>query len=386
MRLQVSNRPNRTARKVKNIKKTEHSIGVDLGGTDIKAGLVSSVGDISCRVVVPTDVETGGPKVVASRIAEAVRQVLVEAETQDGNSHQPSVSISRQKEPTATLANSRRFPTAGSHSCKIGVGLGSPGLIIAETGVVHFSPNFPGWSDIPLVTYVNAELAKLQTPKKYKPVLRGMDNDVNAMTLGELHHGAGVGYNNLVALTLGTGVGGGVVIDGEVYHGSQNTAGELGHTVVEPDGRYCGCGNQGCLEAYAGAKNIVERIQEKIATGRNTTLATATNTGTTLTPRMIAEAAQAGDELAIEIFAETGRYIGIALTSIAHILNPQIAIIGGGIAEAGEKLLFEPIRTELSKRAMDIPAQMEIVKAHLGNDAGIVGAAMLALEVEKPAF
>ena len=307
----------------------------------------------------------------------------MKAETQDGNSHQP-LAISRQQEPTATLVNSRRFPTADSHSCEIGVGLGSPGLIIAETGVVHFSPNFPGWSDIPLVTYVNAELAKLQTPKKYKPVLRGMDNDVNAMTLGELHHGAGVGYNNLVALTLGTGVGGGVVIDGEVYHGSQNTAGELGHTVVEPDGRYCGCGNQGCLEAYAGAKNIVERIQEKIATGRSTALATATNAGTTLTPRMIAEAAQAGDELAIEIYAETGRYIGIALTSIAHILNPQIAIIGGGIAEAGEKLLFEPIRTELSKRAMDIPAQMEIVKAHLGNDAGIVGAAMLTLQSEKP--
>ena len=368
----------------------EHSIGVDLGGTDIKAGLVSSVGDISCRVVVPTDVETGGPKVVASRIAEAVRQVLVKAETQDGNSHQPSVSISHQQEPTATFANSRQ-PTADSHSCEIGVGLGAPGLIIAETGVVHFSPNFPGWSDIPLVTYVNEELAKLQssqnhTHKKYKPILRGMDNDVNAMTLGELHHGAGVGYNNLVALTLGTGVGGGVVIDGKVYHGSQNTAGELGHTVVEPNGRYCGCGNQGCLEAYAGAKNIVERIQEKIATGRSTTLGTAANAGAPLTPRMIAEAAQTGDELAIEIFAETGRYIGIALTSIAHILNPQIAIIGGGIAEAGEKLLFEPIRTELSKRAMDIPAQMKIVKAHLGNDAGIVGAAMLAFEDEKSVF
>ena len=341
--------------------KTEHSIGVDLGGTDIKAGLVSSTGDISCRVVVPTDVETGGPKVVASRIAEAVRQVLVKAETENGNSHQQE-------------------PTVDSHSCEIGVGLGSPGLIIAETGVVHFSPNFPGWSDIPLVTYVNAELAKLQPLKKYKPILRGMDNDVNAMTLGELHHGAGVGYNNLVALTLGTGVGGGVVINGMVYHGSQNTAGELGHTVVEPDGRYCGCGNQGCLEAYAGAKNIVERIQEKIVTGRSTILATVTNAGTALTPRMIAEAAQTGDELAIEIFAETGRYIGIALTSIAHILNPQIAIIGGGIAEAGEKLLFEPIRAELSKRAMDIPGQMKIVKAHLGNDAGIVGAAMLALE------
>lgn len=369
----VKNPLNRTARKVKNIEKMEHSIGVDLGGTDIKTGWVSSVGDISCRVVVPTDVETGGPKVIASRIAEAVRQVLVKAETE--GIYATSRSDSEEPPPNRAHASETHDEVR-----EIGVGLGSPGLIIAETGVVHFSPNFPGWSDIPLVNYVNAELAKLQPFKKYKPILRGMDNDVNAMTLGELHHGAGVGYKNLVALTLGTGVGGGVVIDGEVYHGSQNTAGELGHTVVQPDGRYCGCGNQGCLEAYAGAKNIVERVQEKIATGCSTTLTTATNAGTTLTPRMIAEAAQAGDELAIEIFAETGRYIGIALTSIAHILNPEIAIIGGGIAEAGEELLFEPIRAELSKRAMDIPAQMKIVKAHLGNDAGIVGAAMLALE------
>ena len=347
----------------------KYSIGVDLGGTDIKAGLVSSDGDISCRVVLPTDVEVGGPKVVAARIAEAVRQVLVKAEA-------AGVEVI---------------------SDEIGVGLGAPGLIIAETGVIHFSPNFPGWTDIPLVDYVNAELAKLHPPKgdvecnsqaytneKWKPILKGMDNDVNAMTLGELRHGAGVGYKSIVALTLGTGVGGGVVIDGQVYHGSQNTAGELGHTVVEPNGRYCGCGNQGCLEAYAGAKNIVERTKEKIKTRRSTILASTTMDGVSLTPRKISEAAQVGDQIAVEIFAETGRYIGIALTSIAHILNPQIAIIGGGIAEAGEELLFEPIRAELSKRAMDIPARMKVVKAHLGNDAGIVGSAMLALESEKP--
>ena len=369
--------------------KTKYSIGVDLGGTDIKAGLVSSAGDISCRVVVSTDVEIGGPKVVAERIAEAVRQVLAKVET-------AGIDIrSKKSEGTkqSSLSSARESETDDA-ACEISVGLGSPGLIIAETGVVHFSPNFPGWSDIPLVNYVNTELAKLHIPKHavktdkhktYKPILRGMDNDVNAMTLGELHYGAGVGYKSLVALTLGTGVGGGVVIDGKVYHGSQNTAGELGHTVVEPDGRYCGCGNQGCLEAYAGAKNIVERIQNKIDAGRSSSLSAAAKDGSALTPRTIAEAAQAGDELAIEIFAETGRYIGIALTSIAHILNPQIAIIGGGIAEAGEKLLFTPIRTELSKRAMDIPAQMKIVKAHLGNDAGIVGAAMLAREGKKPA-
>ena len=360
----------------------EYSIGVDLGGTDIKAGLVSSTGDISCRVVLATDVEVGGPKVIATRIAEAVRQVLVKVETQ--NPHVIS------KLDRALESSSSRNKESKNHTdtSEIWVGLGAPGLIIAETGVVHFSPNFPGWTDIPLVSYVNTELAKLQThgSKKYKLILKSMDNDVNAMTLGELRHGAGVGYKNIAALTLGTGVGGGVVIDGEVYHGSQNTAGELGHTVVEPNGRYCGCGNQGCLEAYAGAKNIVERTQEKIDTGQQTILTKATKDGTTLTPRQIAEAAQTGDKIAMEIFAETGRYIGIALTSIAHILNPQIAIIGGGIADAGEKLLFQPIRMELSKRAMDIPARIKIVKAHLGNDAGIVGAAVLALESKESAL
>ena len=368
------------------IDQTRYSIGVDLGGTDIKAGLVSSTGDIFCRVMLPTDVETGGPKVVAARIAEAVRQVLVNVET-------TGIDLTSKKSDSRGFLLGRFFKVPSSRQSEIGVGLGAPGLIIAETGVVHFSPNFPGWSNIPLVTYVNTELAKLHpakrtqrtgTHQKHKPILRGMDNDVNAMTLGELHHGAGVGYESLVALTLGTGVGGGVVINSEVYHGSQNTAGELGHTVVEPNGRICGCGNPGCLEAYAGAKNIVERIQEKMEDGRSSSLATAIKDGVALTPRLIAAAAEVGDELAIEIFAETGRYIGIALTSIAHILNPQIAIIGGGIAEAGEQLLFQPIREELSKRAMDIPAQMKIVKAHLGNDAGIVGAAMLAMDSENP--
>ena len=316
----------------------KHSIGIDLGGTDIKAGLVSATGELSCQVVLPTHVDAG-PKAVALRIAEATREVLAKADEQR----------------TTDI---------------IGIGLGAPGLIIAETGVVHFSPNFPGWTDIPLVDDVKKALGIQSLPVF-------MDNDVNAMTLGELRHGAGVGYQSIVALTLGTGVGGGVVIDGQVYHGSRNTAGELGHTVVEPNGRYCGCGNQGCLEAYAGAKNIVERTQEKIAAGSNTKLTSE------LTPKRIAAAAHAGDSLAVEIFAETGVYIGIALTSIAHVLNPEVAIIGGGIAEAGESLLFEPIRHEFIRRAMDIPGMMKVVPATLGNRAGIVGAAMLAFAMGR---
>lgn len=334
-------------------KEMKYSIGIDLGGTDIKAGLVSAAGDISCRLVLPTRVDAG-PKGIAVRIAKAVRHVLAQAE-------QANVACT--------------IPSSPDDTNIIGIGLGAPGLIMAETGIVHFSPNFPGWTDIPLVDYVNTALVSRDSELAPIEIPIFMDNDVNAMALGELYHGAGVGYRNIVALTLGTGVGGGVVIDGQVYHGSRNTAGELGHTVVEPNGRYCSCGNQGCLEAYAGAKNIVERTQQKMEMGLSTILA---KDKSALTPQRIAAAAQAGDRAAMEIFAETGRYIGIALTSIAHILNPEIAIIGGGIAAAGEKLLFEPIRGEFIKRTMDIPAHMEIVPAALGNDAGIVGAAMLA--------
>lgn len=312
----------------------KYSIGIDLGGTDIKAGLLAADGKLSCRIIVPTRVDEGA-KAIAARIAQTIYQVIEAAEK-------------------------------GEKKEIIGIGLGAPGLIIADSGIIHFSPNFPGWSDIPLLDYVNAELDDLDLPLY-------IDNDVNVMVLGELHHGAGIGYENVVALTLGTGVGGGVVIDRKVYHGSWNTAGELGHTVVQPNGRKCGCGNHGCLEAYAGARHIVERTQQQIADGRKTCLDPEV-----LTPKQIAEAATSGDKLALDIFLETGKYIGIALTSIAHILNPQIAIIGGGIAAAGENLLFQHIREEFKKRAMDIPGGMQIVPAKLGNDAGLVGAAMLA--------
>ena len=318
----------------------KYSIGIDLGGTDIKAGLLGTDGKLSCRMVVSTCVNEGA-KAIAVRIAQTIQRVIT---TADKESHQSDDIKSE----------------------IIGIGLGAPGLIIAGSGVIHFSPNFPGWTDVPLLEYVSAELDGINIPLY-------IDNDVNVMVLGELHHGAGVGYENVVALTLGTGVGGGVVINRKVYHGSWNTAGELGHTVVQPNGRECGCGNHGCLEAYAGARHIVERTQEQIAKGRKTCL-----NPDGLTPKQIAQAASGGDKLAQDIFSETGRYIGVALTSIAHILNPQIAIIGGGIAAAGEDILFQHIRTEFAKRAMDIPGEMEIVPAKLGNDAGLVGAAMLA--------
>lgn len=317
-----------------------YSIGIDLGGTDIKAGLLSSDGKLLYRTVVSTRVNEGA-KAIAKRIAQTILQV-----------HSQIQSKSNQNQLTTDEV--------------VGIGLGAPGLILAESGIIHFSPNFPGWSDIPLLDYVAEELGSLMIPLY-------IDNDVNVMVLGELHHGAGKGYENIVGLTLGTGVGGGIVINRKVFHGSWNTAGELGHTIVQPNGRKCGCGNRGCLEAYAGARHIVQRTRQKIASGQKTCL-----NPDVLTPKQIAVAAETGDKLAQEIFAETGKYIGIALTSIAHILNPEIAIIGGGISAAGENLLFQHIREEFRKRTMGIPSQMEIVPAKLGNNAGLIGAAMLA--------
>ncbi len=315
----------------------KYSIGIDLGGTDIKAGLVSTDGTLVSRLQSSTRANEG-PKAVATRIAKIIRQIITEA---GGEEIQAKL---------------------------IGIGLGAPGLVIPEDGIVHFSPNFPGWHEIPLLAYLSSALTDLEGVPLF------IDNDVNVMALGELHHGAGRGYENLVTLTLGTGVGGGIVINREVYHGSRHAAGEVGHAIVEPTGRQCGCGNQGCLEAYAGAQHIVERTLQKITEENLQTSLNSEN----LTPKQIAEAATAGDKLARDIFAETGRYIGIALTSIAHILNPQIAIIGGGIAAAGEDLLFQHIRAEFRKRAIDIPGTMEIVPAQLGTDAGFVGAATLA--------
>ncbi|MBM3215673.1 ROK family protein [Candidatus Poribacteria bacterium] len=316
----------------------KYALAVDLGGTYIKAGLVAQDGTMTHTRQVRTSADAGGA-VVGSQIAEVARAIFAES------------------------ALRRDI---------VGIGLGSPGLISADTGVIHFSPNFEGWTDIPLADYVKAELRELSS----LPVF--LENDVNAMTLGELTFGAGKGCRYLVGMTLGTGVGGGVVIDGKVYHGKTNMAGEIGHMTVLPDGRQCGCGNFGCLEAMVGTAGLIERTRAKMSAGARSRLLANIDD---LTPRMIADAAKEGDGVALDIFAETGRYIGIILGSIANLLNPEMAVIGGGISAAGEEILFRHIRDEARRRAMDTPADtMRIVPAALGNDAGMAGAATLAFQ------
>jgi glucokinase len=316
----------------------KYAIAVDLGGTFIKAGLVGEDGSMALTRQVPTSARSGGPA-VGGQIAGVAREIYAESERQE--------SI-------------------------VGIGLGSPGLINATDGVVHFSPNFEGWRDIPLVAYVKNALGDLRS----LPVF--IENDVNSMTLGEVTFGAAKRARYVVGMTLGTGVGGGIVIEGAVYHGASNTAGEIGHMTVVPDGRRCGCGNYGCLESLVGTAGLLERTRAKIQAGARSRLLANLDD---LTPRMIADAAKAGDSVALDIFAESGRYIGIVLGSIANLLNPEIAVIGGGISAAGEDILFRHIRDEVNRRAMDVPAQtMRVIPAALGNDAGMAGAATLVFQ------
>ncbi len=255
----------------------------------------------------------------------------------------------------------------------LGIGIGSPGVVDTDAGVVHLAPNLHDasgqpWRDVPIVDLVRKALGS-SAPRAIL-----LENDVNAMVLAESRYGAGRGASILVGVTLGTGVGGGIVVDGAVHRGASGTAGEIGHVTVVADGPRCGCGNDGCLEALVGTRGIERRARAAMAAGRETSLRDD------LTPLRIARAAEAGDPLAGELFEETGRYVGVVLAGVANLLNPDMVVIGGGVAAAGEDLLFTHIRDEVRRRAIDTAADaMRIAPAQLGNDAGLIGCAVLAL-------
>jgi glucokinase len=205
-----------------------------------------------------------------------------------------------------------------------------------------------------------------------------VDNDVNLMTLGELHYGAGKDAKNMVCLTLGTGVGGGIVIDGKLYRGSTLTAGEIGHIPINEKGPKCSCGSAGCLERYVGNRHIITLALRKLSGNKKSLiLALVNGNRANITPEIISKAAKVDDRLAIEIWQEVGRHIGIALTGVVNFLNPEKIIIGGGVAAAG-KVLFDSIRATVNERAMDVPKRgVKIVPAKLGNNAGLIGASIL---------
>ncbi|MEN3185628.1 MAG: ROK family protein [Atribacterota bacterium] len=314
-------------------------LGIDLGGTNTKIALVDKDGHVLERSVIPTR---------AMRKAEEVVEDIAE----EG------------------LELCKRFEERGFKVWAAGVGI--PGLFDWHSGVCHLLPNFPNkWKDVPIKAWLEKKLSL--------PV--AVINDVRSITLAEKRFGAGKEVNSMVMIAIGTGIGGGVVVNGNLYIGKDGGAGELGHITVEPQGVRCGCGNRGCLEAYASGPAMVAQALRALVQQNDTLIRDLVGDDLSrVNPKVIAEAAQKGDQVAIEIIERAGAYIGQALSCVCVTINPEMIVIGGGVALVGE-LLFESIRKGLKERLFMVPVEtIHFVPAELGMDAGVIGSATWARE------
>ena len=315
---------------------TRYVIGVDLGGTKISVGAMPSDGSsVIARHTEPTLAAEGADDVTA-RIARCIETVIAQ-----------------------TLAT-----TGASRRAILGIGLGAPGPLDRERGLVIVAPNL-GWHDYPLRDRI-AEATGLPAT---------LDNDANCATVGEWWIGAAKGGRNVVGMTIGTGIGGGLILDGKLYHGSSDVAGEVGHTTIDSTGRRCKCGNYGCLEAYASGPAIAERAREALAGGEPSALLVMSGGDLAqVTAQTVYEAAKTGDRIASEVVRETARFIGTGVANLLNVFNPDVFVLAGGVAQAGEDL-FGPLRAEVKRRAFK-PAvdACRIVPGALGGDAGLVGA------------
>jgi len=251
----------------------------------------------------------------------------------------------------------------------IGLGVGAPGPLDTARGVVLLTPNL-GWVDMPLRDRL-AEATGLATV---------LDNDANCAILGETWIGAAKGARYAIGMTIGTGIGGGIVLDGRLHHGAADCAGEIGHMTIEMNGRRCGCGNYGCLEAYASGPAIAVRAVEQLQLGAESGISAmvAGKLGL-VTAQVVFGAAQDGDEVALEVVRDTARYLGTGVANLLNIFNPDMFVIMGGVTQAGESL-FEPLRREVARRAFRPAVEScQIVPGALGGLAGVYGAARVFL-------
>lgn len=309
-------------------------VGVDLGGTHIRAVLCDEDGNFVRRTHIETLAEEGLEPVLG-RIIEAIRYVI-EGET----------SIA-------------------------GVGVGAPGPIDSGAGVVSTPPNLPGWKDVPLGRIIQERTG----------VPAFLANDGNAAAMGEFAYGAGRETTHMVYITVSTGVGGGIIIDGKLLEGARGAAGEVGHMVIEPWGAKCPCGGNGHLEALVAGPAIARQAKAAVEQGRRSIIPDiARRTGRSITARSVSMAAMEGDELALELLTTAGRRLGIGLANIAHAFNPQMIVIGGGVSNAGDLLLGPAKQVALEELMPVFKVDLRIVPASLGADAGLYGAAAVALE------
>lgn len=312
----------------------KNRIGIDVGGTNVKIALVDEKGKIKYSNSVPTRAEMGYEYTV-NNIKQAIYDLLKETKLEPKNIE--------------------------------GIGFGFPGQVDYKSGIVRLAPNIPGWVDVPIAKLIEDEF---HIPTR-------VDNDVRCAALGELNFGAGKGCENLICITVGTGIGSGLIVNGKLVRGASNAAGEIGHIKLQmTDGPICGCGDTGCLEAFASGPSIVAMAEDYIRGGKSTKFREMANSNP-ITPYIVCEAAKAGDPVAKRIFTIMGEYIGIGMASVVNLLNPEKIIVGGGVADAGE-ILMTPLKETLKKRAMKIAGEaVEVVPAQLGNTAGVIGASLL---------
>lgn len=313
----------------------KYRIGVDVGGTNVKIALVDKKGEIKYPKTVPTRAEMGYEYTIGN-IQQSIKDLITEAGIEKNSLE--------------------------------GIGFGFPGQIDCDNGIVRLAPNIPGWVNVPISEIMQKEF---NVPVK-------VDNDVRCAALAELNYGAGIGCKNLICITVGTGIGSGIIINGKIVRGASNAAGEIGHIKLKMhDGLLCGCGDRGCLEAYASGPSIVAMAKEYVLGGKSAKFREIAGSVDAITPAIVAQAANEGDSVAKKIFEITGEYIGIGLTSVVNLLNPEKIVIGGGVADAGD-ILLEPLRKTLKSRTMPIQgAAVEVVPAQLGNTAGIIGSSLL---------
>ncbi len=311
--------------------------GVDLGGTNVVVGLIPiEGGEVLGLRTLPTDAVRGA-KFVVDRIIHMVEEAIVEVTSAHG----------------------------ATRDAVAGVGIGSPGPLDRVTGTVINTPNL-GWRNFPLRDLI-ANAVHLPAT---------LDNDANCATYGEWWLGAGRNVQTLVGLTLGTGIGGGIVLNGEIFHGCADVAGEVGHMTIEANGRRCKCGNYGCLEQYASGPAIATRAVEGIETGAESMLVEMVNGRLEdLTAAIVYECAVEGDAYAGEVMKDTAKFLGAGVANLLNILNPEMVVIAGGVTRAGD-VLFVPLRAEVRRRAFKTAQECcQIVPATLPGTAGVVGAA-----------
>ncbi len=312
-------------------------LGIDLGGSKILTAVTNSQGNVLSRDHSITPAAKG---------PEAVIQAILESA-------------------------GRALDQAGIATSELGaIGVGAPGVSNPETGVIFFSPNLPGWHNVFLRDIIERELGK-------KTFLM---NDANAAALGEFYFGAGRGARNFIYVTISTGIGGGIIINGELYSGACGTAGEIGHMTIDDDGPLCSCGNTGCWETLASGTALAREARHRIIDGARTSILDyAGGDMEKVTAQVIHNAAEHGDALARELIAQTGYYIGVGLANLINIFNPELIVIGGGLSNIGDMLLGLAFKVAGERAYREAYQAVRFAPAELGRDSGVLGASAFAL-------